>query len=96
MQAYDYTVLFHEGLTMGATTFGTTYFTLTGFHGAHVFGGALMLARGRLSRDGRPVLRQAPRHGRGDVAVLALRRRRLDPAVLDPVPALSAEREPTT
>jgi cytochrome c oxidase subunit 3 len=43
MQLYDYTVLFHEGLTMGATTFGTTYFTLTGFHGAHVFGGALML-----------------------------------------------------
>ena len=24
-------------------TFGTTYFTLTGFHGAHVFGGVLML-----------------------------------------------------
>ena len=43
MQAYDYTVLFHEGLTLGATTYGTTYFTLTGFHGAHVFGGALML-----------------------------------------------------
>jgi cytochrome c oxidase subunit III len=44
MQAYDYTVLFHEGLSMGSTPFGTTYFTLTGFHGAHVFGGALMLA----------------------------------------------------
>jgi cytochrome c oxidase subunit 3 len=44
LQAYDYSVLFHEGLSMGATTFGTTYFTLTGFHGAHVFGGALMLA----------------------------------------------------
>jgi heme/copper-type cytochrome/quinol oxidase subunit 3 len=43
MQAYDYTVLFSEGLSMGATPFGTTYFTLTGFHGAHVFGGALML-----------------------------------------------------
>jgi cytochrome c oxidase subunit 3 len=43
MQAYDYSVLIGEGLTMGATTFGTTYFTLTGFHGAHVFGGALML-----------------------------------------------------
>jgi cytochrome c oxidase subunit 3 len=43
MQAYDYTVLFHEGLGMGTTPFGTTYFTLTGFHGAHVFGGALML-----------------------------------------------------
>jgi heme/copper-type cytochrome/quinol oxidase subunit 3 len=44
LQAFDYSVLIHEGLTMGATTFGTTYFTLTGFHGAHVFGGVLMLA----------------------------------------------------
>jgi cytochrome c oxidase subunit III len=43
MQAYDYLVLFSEGLTMGSGTFGTTYFTLTGFHGAHVFGGAIML-----------------------------------------------------
>ncbi len=43
LQAYDYSVLINEGLTMGATTFGTTYFTLTGFHGAHVFGGVLML-----------------------------------------------------
>lgn len=43
LQAYDYGVLMEEGLTMGATTFGTTYFTLTGFHGAHVFGGVLML-----------------------------------------------------
>jgi cytochrome c oxidase subunit 3 len=44
MQAYDYSVLFSEGLSMGSTPFGTTYFTLTGFHGAHVFGGAVMLA----------------------------------------------------
>jgi cytochrome c oxidase subunit 3 len=44
IQAYDYLVLFNEGLTMGSGTFGTTYFTLTGFHGAHVFGGAIMLA----------------------------------------------------
>lgn len=43
LQAYDYTVLFHDGLTLDAGTFGTTYFTLTGFHGAHVFGGVLML-----------------------------------------------------
>jgi cytochrome c oxidase subunit III len=43
MQMYDYTTLFGEGITLGSTTFGTTYFTLTGFHGAHVFGGALML-----------------------------------------------------
>ena len=44
LQAYDYTVLYGEGLTMTAGQFGTTYFTLTGFHGAHVFGGVLMLA----------------------------------------------------
>jgi cytochrome c oxidase subunit 3 len=43
-QAFDYSVLMGEGLSMGATTFGTTYFTLTGFHGAHVFGGVLMLS----------------------------------------------------
>jgi cytochrome c oxidase subunit 3 len=44
LQMYDYSVLIHEGLTMGSTTFGTTYYTLTGFHGAHVFGGVLMLS----------------------------------------------------
>jgi cytochrome c oxidase subunit III len=43
MQAYDYTVLYGEGLTLSSGPFGTTYFTLTGFHGAHVFGGVLML-----------------------------------------------------
>jgi heme/copper-type cytochrome/quinol oxidase subunit 3 len=44
MQLFDYTVLYREGLTMSSTTFGTTYYTLTGFHGAHVFGGVLMLS----------------------------------------------------
>jgi cytochrome c oxidase subunit III len=43
LQLYDYSVLIHEGLTMGSTTFGTTYFTMTGFHFAHVFGGVMML-----------------------------------------------------
>jgi cytochrome c oxidase subunit 3 len=43
MQVYDYGLLFSEGMTMGSGPFGTTYFTLTGFHGAHVFGGVLML-----------------------------------------------------
>ena len=37
-------LLANEGITLSAGTFGTTYFTLTGFHGAHVFGGAIMLA----------------------------------------------------
>jgi cytochrome c oxidase subunit 3 len=43
LQAYDYSLLFGDGLTMSSSMFGTTYFTLTGFHGAHVFGGVLML-----------------------------------------------------
>jgi len=43
MQAIDYATLGSEGITLSAGTFGTTYFTLTGFHGAHVFGGVIML-----------------------------------------------------
>jgi cytochrome c oxidase subunit 3 len=43
MQAIDYALLGHEGMTLTAGTFGTTYYTLTGFHGAHVFGGVIML-----------------------------------------------------
>ena len=44
LQAYDYTVLMHEGVTLSTGLFGSTYFTLTGFHGLHVLGGTLMLA----------------------------------------------------
>jgi cytochrome c oxidase subunit 3 len=43
LQAVDYTILYGEGMTLGSGPFGTTYYTLTGFHGAHVFGGVLML-----------------------------------------------------
>ena len=43
MQAFDYAILYSEGMTLGSGPFGTTYYTLTGFHGAHVFGGVLML-----------------------------------------------------
>jgi cytochrome c oxidase subunit 3 len=44
MQASDYVLLGQEGLTLASGTFGTTYYTLTGFHGAHVFGGVIMLS----------------------------------------------------
>jgi cytochrome c oxidase subunit 3 len=44
LQMYDYLVLAEEGITLNSGTFGTTFYTLTGFHGAHVFGGVLMLA----------------------------------------------------
>jgi cytochrome c oxidase subunit 3 len=40
-QAYDYSQL---GFGISDTPFGTTFYTLTGFHGAHVFGGAVMLS----------------------------------------------------
>ena len=43
LQGYDYSLLFDEGMKLGSGPFGTTYFTLTGFHGAHVFGGVIML-----------------------------------------------------
>jgi cytochrome c oxidase subunit 3 len=46
-QAYDYATL---PFSIHDTVFGTTFFTMTGFHGAHVAGGLvfiyLMLARG--------------------------------------------------
>jgi len=44
MQAIDYTLLYGEGVRLDAGTFGTTYYTLTGFHGAHVLGGVVMLS----------------------------------------------------
>ncbi len=44
MQAADYFMLGQEGMTLSSGIFGTTYYTLTGFHGAHVFGGVIMLA----------------------------------------------------
>jgi cytochrome c oxidase subunit 3 len=44
MQITDYAFLGQEGLTLASGQFGTTYYTLTGFHGAHVFGGVVMLS----------------------------------------------------
>ncbi len=44
MQATDYAALGSEGLGLSSGTFGTTYYTLTGFHGAHVLGGVIMLS----------------------------------------------------
>ncbi|HYM83898.1 MAG TPA: heme-copper oxidase subunit III [Candidatus Dormibacteraeota bacterium] len=44
MQATDYTLLFGDGLTLDSGVFGSTYYTLTGFHGAHVLGGVIMLS----------------------------------------------------
>ena len=40
-QVYDYATL---GFGISDGTFGTTFYTLTGFHGAHVFAGVIMLS----------------------------------------------------
>ena len=40
-QGYDYATL---GFGLSDGVFGTTFFTLTGFHGAHVFAGVIMLS----------------------------------------------------
>ena len=44
LQLTDYAILGNEGLTLSSGTYGTTFYTLTGFHGAHVFGGVIMLS----------------------------------------------------
>jgi cytochrome c oxidase subunit 3/cytochrome o ubiquinol oxidase subunit 3 len=42
-QVFEFTVFFREGLTMSRNLFGSSFFLLTGFHGAHVTIGILML-----------------------------------------------------
>ncbi len=44
LQGIDYSHLYGDGVRLDAGTFGTTYYTLTGFHGAHVLGGVIMLS----------------------------------------------------
>ena len=42
-QVFEFTVFVNEGLTISRNLFGTSFFVLTGFHGAHVTVGILML-----------------------------------------------------
>ena len=42
-QANEYRMLISEGMTLSSGVFGSTFFTLTGFHGAHVAGGAVFI-----------------------------------------------------
>ncbi len=57
-QVYEFTAFFREGLTYDGNLFGSSFYTLTGFHGVHVTGGILMLMsllfvafRGKLKSD---------------------------------------------
>ena len=42
-QALEYSKLIGEGMTLSSGVFGSTFYTLTGFHGAHVAGGACFI-----------------------------------------------------
>jgi cytochrome c oxidase subunit 3/cytochrome o ubiquinol oxidase subunit 3 len=42
-QVYEFTAFHNEGLSLDGNLFGSTFFVLTGFHGAHVVIGILML-----------------------------------------------------
>jgi heme/copper-type cytochrome/quinol oxidase subunit 3 len=45
LQLVEYAALYHEGVTINTSSFGSTFFALTGFHGVHVFIGVLWLIR---------------------------------------------------
>nr|PZN72035.1 MAG: cytochrome oxidase subunit III [Bacillota bacterium] len=42
-QAYEFTHFYHAGLSLSSSVFGTAFYTLTGFHGAHVAVGVIWL-----------------------------------------------------
>jgi cytochrome c oxidase subunit 3/cytochrome o ubiquinol oxidase subunit 3 len=57
-QYFEFTSFYHEGLGLTTNMFGTTFFVLTGFHGAHVTIGVIWLTsllivslRGGLKQD---------------------------------------------
>jgi heme/copper-type cytochrome/quinol oxidase subunit 3 len=57
-QVYEFTVFYRSGLSLHQNLFGSSFFVLTGFHGAHVTIGILMLlslfamsAKGKLASD---------------------------------------------
>jgi cytochrome c oxidase subunit 3/cytochrome o ubiquinol oxidase subunit 3 len=57
-QVYEFTSFYHEGLGFTTSLFGSSFYTLTGFHGVHVTVGIIMLLalvgiiqRGRIPGD---------------------------------------------
>jgi heme/copper-type cytochrome/quinol oxidase subunit 3 len=42
-QAFEFTHFYHEGLTLQKNLFGSSFFVLTGFHGAHVTVGVIWI-----------------------------------------------------
>jgi cytochrome c oxidase subunit III len=42
-QSYEFTHFWHAGLHLNTNLFGSTFYMLTGFHGAHVFAGVIYM-----------------------------------------------------
>jgi cytochrome c oxidase subunit 3/cytochrome o ubiquinol oxidase subunit 3 len=43
-QGYEFTMLYREGMTLQSSVYGSSFFTLTSFHGLHVFIGIVWAA----------------------------------------------------
>jgi heme/copper-type cytochrome/quinol oxidase subunit 3 len=43
-QAIEFTLLNQHGLSLSSNLFGASFFTLTGFHGAHVLAGVIWIS----------------------------------------------------
>jgi len=73
LQTYEWIHLLHEGMTIsanpwGASLFGATFYTLTGFHGLHVLAGVIYLTC--IFWGGRKRLTHPSYHERVEVAGL--------------------------
>ncbi len=67
-QIYEFTTFVEEGLNLSTSTFGSSFFVLTGFHGAHVTVGILML----LALVGLSLARRLPADGARPVELVGL------------------------
>ncbi|MEO7804001.1 MAG: cytochrome c oxidase subunit 3 [Actinomycetota bacterium] len=67
-QIFEFTTFVHEGLTLKTSPFGSAFFVLTGFHGAHVTIGILML----LSLAGMSSLGKLPQRDANKVEMVGL------------------------
>ena len=90
VQVFEYRHLLHEGFNPHVSLFGSTFYTMTGFHGFHVFCGVVCIAFVHGQGVPRQVHEGAPPRHRDARPVLALRGPGLDPAVRDRVPHLKS------
>ena len=92
-QVYEYANLVSENVTLSSDRWGSVFFMATGFHGLHVTGGllAFLLIIGRTLHHP-PLHAHAGRRRGRHLVLLALRRRRVDRAVLRHLPVAMTRR----